>query len=355
MNPRKYLKVLTTISAFSLAVGIGVYVFAQNLNIAIFIGLLADSIQVVTYILWLFQNEVSMEKVPERIEVIYKYVEKKKEEGRIADELVARLVREGVIKEVELSSMIRNKEITLAFSYAEGISSDRIRKITKGPPLKALLGNVGFVRVASLQNLMVAITTSLPKQLRDIDSLNSFIKQQLPHEWERISEEVRAQYPQEKYRIFERYRTGEGFKVSYILAKSPAKDFIIGYLKKNSFTPEFEKHIAGRVDRGRLKRILADRKHRVIEVVSKISIDFLLFDAPRKLRESIASQEEQIKSKLGVKVITDYRSLDPDAVTKTLHELLPSAEEVSLQNCAKSIVTESQKCNDALKKLGICL
>jgi hypothetical protein len=355
MNLRKYLKIVTVISAVSLAVGAGTYAFGQNLNIAIFIGLLADSIQVVTYVLWLFQKEVGMERVPERVEVIYKYVEKEKEEGRIADELVTRLVREGVIKEVELSSMIRNKEITLAFSYAEGISSDRIRKITKGPPLKTLLGNIGFVRAASLQNLMVAITTSLPKQLRDIDNLNLFIKQELPKEWKRISDEVRVQYPPEKYRIYEKYRTGEGFKVSYILAKSPAKDFIIDYLKKNSFTPEFERHIAGRVDRSRLRRILADRKHRVIEVVSKISIDFLLFDAPRKLRESIVSQEGQVKNKLEIKVITDYRSLNVDAIAKTLHDLLPSVEEASLQNCAKNIVTESQKCYDALKKLGIHL
>jgi len=353
MNPRKHVKVIIVISVVSIILGVGVYAMTQNAVAALMLSLVADAIQVVTFVQWFFHREPNVEKMSKQVEVIYRYAREGREETKIADELVARLVREGVIKEKELSSMIRDKEIILAFSYAEGISSDRIRKITGGPPLKNMLKSLGFVPAASLQNLMVAMANTLPKPLRDIDGLNLFIRQELPKEWERISGEVKAQYPKDRYQIFERYRTGEGFKVSYILAKAMARDFIIDYMKKSSFTPEFQRHVAGRVDRAKLRKLLAGRRHRVMEVISKISIEFLLLGVQRQLRELIIGQESNLKSALGVKVITDYRLLKADNIASALHQRVPSADEALLRDCANNIIGESQKCYDALEKFGV--
>ena len=121
------------------------------------------------------------------------------------------------------------------------------------------------------------------------------------------------------------------------------------------FTLPCRLHACRRIDRGRLKKILARKKHKVIKVISKISIDFLLTDLPRRIRKSIVNNEDGLKSALGTKVITDYRSLSPTAVADTLSQILPRVDKTKIHNYASSIVSESQKCHESLRKLGIDL
>lgn len=321
---------------------------------AIVISLISDTIQIVLYGVWLVQKEVNLSQVPEQVEEIRTAITQEREESRVTGELVSRLVREGVVREDELLSLIRSKEIILAFPYAEGLVG-KIWQITKGQPLATLLSQIGFVRVALQQNLMVIMADSLPKPLRDIERLNAFIKQRLPKEWVRISDKVKERYPEEKYKILEKWRSRVGFKVSYILARSMAQDFLIDYINKNSFTTEFQKHIAGRIDRNQLKKILSSRRRKVKEIMSRISIEFLLGDVPRNVRELIIKNEDEIKKALNVKIIIDYRLLEAKDVTNILTKLIPTTEEALLHKYSSKMINESQKCHESLMKLGIDL
>jgi hypothetical protein len=321
------------------------------------IGLSADIIQIVTFGVWFFQKEVDMSKVPESVEIVREIVVREKNENRVTDELISRLVREGAVSEHELFSLVREKEMIIVFPYAEGLKG-RVWDLTKGQPLAMLLTEIGFVKVGLRQNLLVCMVDSLPRKLRDVDNLDRFIRESLPKEWERISEMVRKEYPEDQYKILERWRSLAAFKVSYLLAKSPARDFVVECLvargdPRISFTAEFQKHVAQRIDRRELKRMLKIRRHKVNEIVSKISIEFLLSEIPRDARELMINNEDEIKKRLGVRIITDYGLLEPTAVGKVLASVLPSVSATVINTISENIVTESRKCNESLKRLGI--
>jgi len=354
MNLRQHAKIITLISLISITTILIVTFFTSNFGLGVTISLVADIIQILTYGVWLFQKEVNLGKVPEQIEEVHVFITKEKEESRVAGEIISRLVREGVVKEDELLRLIRRKEIVLAFPYAEGLKG-KVWQIAKGQPLAKLLNQIGFVRVALFQNLMVIMADSLPRRLRNIDNLDTFIKRRLPKEWAILSEKVRKRYPPESYKILEKWRSRAGFKVSYILAKSMAQDFLIGYVRKNSFTTEFQKHIAGRIDRSQLKRILRLNRRKVREIVSKISIEFLLNEIPRNVQKLIINKENEVKKALSVDVITDYRLLEPESVTSVLANLLPRTEEKAIYVYSTKIIGQSQTCYEALKKFGIDL
>jgi len=192
MNIRQHSKFLSIVSLTSLISILGIFYLTKNTLLVLFISVLADSIQIVTYIVWLFKREVPLEETPKQVKVVYEYVKEKKETEKVKEELITKLVNEGAIRESELYSLIRNKEIILAFTYGEGVPS-KIRKLIglKRQPLLALFERMGFVRVTGWQNLLVSFTDNLPRSLRRVDNLNKFIKKELPRCWARISDEVK--------------------------------------------------------------------------------------------------------------------------------------------------------------------
>lgn len=354
MNFRNHLKFVSLISTVSLVMIVAVVFLTQNVFLGLLIGLIADSVQIVTYILWFFQKEVPMQEVPKQVEQIHRYVTLKEEKNKIKEELISRLVNEGVIRETELYSLIRNKEIVLAFPYGKGIPAGIKNLGYRRPSHMILLEKIGFVRATRNQNLMVAFTDNLPKSLRNVDSLNIFLKTELPKTWKQISEETMKKFPSSQYpQKFEKWRTGEGFGVMYILSKSTAQDFVIDYVNRESFTLEFKKHVWRVIDHSRLRNAIKKRKHQVKKIVSKISIDFLLRDVPTDARQSIITHEDAIKKHFGIKVFTDYRFADKEKMTDFLSSLLPKVDRSMLSQYSSIIIVESLECNNVLKQLGI--
>jgi hypothetical protein len=357
VDSRRRIRVFTIISLISFAIVVLVVSLTSNILLGAAIGLTADIIQIVTFAVWFLQKELDMSKVPESVEIVREIVVREKDENRVTSELISRLVREGVVSEGELFSLIRDKEMMLVFPYAEGLKG-KVWELTKGQPLAMLLTEIGFVKVGLRQNLLVSMVDGLPRQLRDVDSMDRFIKERLPKEWKRISEMVKRKYPEDQYKILERWRSLAAFKVSYLLAKSLARDFVVGCLvarggARISFTAEFQKHIAQRIDRRELKRLLKIRRHKVKEIVSKISIEFLLSEIPRDARELMIINEDEIKKALRVRIITDYGLLDPTIVGKVLASVLPSVSATVIKSFSENIVAESRKCHESLKRLGI--
>ena len=143
MNLRKHLKFVSRISVLSLISIAITFGLTQNIMFALLVSLIADSVQIVNYLVWLVQKEMPMEPVPKQVEVVYKHVTRKEERSRVKEELVSRFINEGVISERELYSLIRNKETILAFTYGEGISRKiRSRCGLKSQPLATLLNDV---------------------------------------------------------------------------------------------------------------------------------------------------------------------------------------------------------------------
>ena len=217
MNLRNHLKFFSLISIVSIALIVSVVYVTQNVFVGLLVGLIADSIQIVTYVVWFFQKEVPMAEVPKQIEQIHKYVTLKEEKSRIKEELISRLVNEGAIGENELYSLIRNKEIILAFPYGEGVLQT-VRELSglNRPPLSGLLEQIGFVRVTRLQNLMVAFVDKLPKVFRKIDNLSLFIQEEVPKIWTKISADVKKKYPGDRYpKKFEKWREVDLTKLTF--------------------------------------------------------------------------------------------------------------------------------------------
>jgi len=244
MNIRKHLKFISLMSIISAVIVISL--FQINLTLAVYVALVADVIQIVSYCIWLLQREVPLEKIPKQVEVIYQYVQKEQESYHAKEELIARLVNEGVIPESEIYSLIRDREIFLAFPYGKSLPKGIKKLGFRRPPHITLLEKIGFVRVTPNQNLMVAFTDRLPKSLRTVDNLDAFIKHELPKTWNQISEKAKKEFPSSQYKWYEKWRTGEGFGALYILSKSMAQEFVINYVNKESFTPEFKNSYLGR-------------------------------------------------------------------------------------------------------------
>jgi len=196
MDIRKYVKILSLISAVSLFSISLVALLTGNLLVSTIIGCLANSIQIATYVVWYIRKEVSLGKVPEQVEEIHQHITYKEKKSEAKERLISKLINEGVVREEELYSLIRNKEIILAFPYGEGLRSSIKSTVGyKRQPLANLLEKLGFVRVTRVQNLMVAFTDNLPKNLRNIENLNYFIKKQLPEDWKLISEKIKQRFP----------------------------------------------------------------------------------------------------------------------------------------------------------------
>lgn len=354
MNLRRYLKVLSGISAVSIVVVGLTFFLTQNLSFSVVLSLIADSLQVAMYVVWLLQKEAPLENVPNQVETLYEYVTKKEERNRVKEELVSRLVNEGVVRDSELYTLIQNKEIILAFPYGEGIKP-KVKELAglKRQPLFMLLEKLGFVRVTRMQNLLVVFTENLPRNLRSVDNLSLLIKNELPKIWEEISTKVREKYPSERYKKYEKWRSGKGFGAMYVLSKSMPKDFVIDYVNNESFTQEFKKHIWGTIDRKKLRDTFKKRSHKVKEIVSKISIDFLIINLPRDARDAIQTHEDDIKKAFAIKVFTDYRLVDQSKMNDLLNSFLPDEEKANASKYSATIINESGECYNLLEEWGI--
>lgn len=353
MNPRKHLKFISVISVVSIVTIVGM--FQIDPSLAVYVAVLADVIQVVSYFIWLLQKEVPLEKVPKQVEIIYKYVREEKESYRVKEELVSRLVNEGVIPESELYALVRDLEIFLAFPYGTSFP-DGVKKLGfERPPHIALLEEIGFVRVTPNQNLMVAFSDRLPKSLRSIDNLDTFIEHELPKIWNRISEQVKEKFPSTQYKWYEKWRTGKGFGVLYVLSKSMAREFIINYINTELSTTEFKNRVWGVINRKELKRAIKKRMHHVKEVISKTSIDILLVDMPKTIKKRILEHEDDIKKRFNIRVFTDYRFIEKTELEEVILQLLPRTEKENADRYSSKIIDESQKCYHLLKALGITM
>lgn len=354
MDPHKHLKLIGLLIVASLLITF-ILLMTSNPSVAVYTAMLADAIQIATYLVGLWQKEVPLENIQENIEDINQYIQQEKERYQAREEIISRLINEGVILENELYNLIRNKEVILVFPYGKAIPR-RIRgREYKQAPHILLLEKIGFVRVTRKQNLMVAFTDRLPQTLREVENINVFIKQELPRLWKQISEKAKREFPPDQYQIYEKWRDGKGFGITYIISKSMAQDFAIDYINRESFTSEFKKHILGAINWNELKKTIRKRRQQVKEVISKIAIDILLRSLPRHVKEKIIEHEDEIKNILNIKVFTDYAFIEEPRLKEVLLKFLSESEKGNIDRYSSLIISEGKKYYESLTSLGITM
>lgn len=357
MNSQKILKLVLVISVISFSL-VAIISYFYNLLIGVIIGLVADVIQILSWVYTLLEKEKSFAEIPEKVDSILEVVSKKEERGKIREKLVSRLVNEGAIEENELYNLIRKKEVILAFPYGESVVEGVLALSgSNRQPLATLLRELGFVKATRFQNVMVTFADNLPKDLRKINSLDSFLKTALSKRWGNLCDKVAEKYPAEKYRVrFSKWRSRAGFGAVYILMKSMARDLVVGSIRRGgSFTPEFKEHIWSVIDQVKLKKVVRKHRRRIREIISKISIDILLIDQPRKIRDLITQNEDLLKDTFQIKIFTDYRTVDPDELSDALMKILPQTRRDLVPTLSLTIIQESKKCFNILEELGIYL
>lgn len=336
--------------------------------IVTFLGILSSITEVIMLFVWLKKEEFPVEdiveikettaKMQESMTTVKEYVLQREEEEKRKVKLIKKLIEVGAVREKEIYRLLREgNDVFVVYTYGESIKAKRVRNIAGGkPPLIGLLEEMGFIRVTSNQNLFVIFSKGLPPNLRDTYALRNFIKRELPRRWEMISEEIRQKYPKTKYKILEKWRTKEGFKASFIVMRCLGYEFIIDFLGKISFHPQFRERILRGVDWSRLRKLIEKRKHEIKKFLSKISIEILLENIPKRHRVIILQNEDHIKSKLGLENFTDFRFFEVNEdLVLLLMELLPDLEETTVKKYADDICRESKQYYSMLEELGISL
>ena len=340
------------------------FFFNRNYSIVTLLGILSCVIEITMFLIWLKSSDLPVEQIMETKEIttqlredmeeVKSYVLQEKEEEKRKRKLLRKLIEVGAVPEKEIYKLLRRNDVFCVYTYGEGVP-DRMKKITGGrPPLIGLLEEMGFIRVASNQNLFVTFSNKLPPNLRDTYTLRNFIKKEIIIRWEEISRQMRKKYPRTRFKILEKWRTKEGFKASFIVMRCPGYDFIIDFLKKISFRPEFLEKILWGTDWNKLRKLFTRRKYRIKKFLSKISIEILLDDIPGKHRKTILESEEEIRSELKLKDFTDLRTpLIRENLVGILKKLLPNLDENVVKDYANNIARKSQDYYSLLEDFGI--
>ena len=331
-----------------------------------FLGAMSSITQLFMLIIWLKRDDIFLKENLEQIKdnlgttkkdmsYIKEYLYDKEVENRRTIKIIKKLIDVGAVPEKEIYKLLdRRNDIFIVYTYGEGIPK-RIKPLLNGkPPLIGLLQEMGFVRVALNQNLFVIFSKWLPRKLRNPYILRDFIRKELAWRWDVLSEKVIENFPKEKYKKFEKYRTKRGFKASFIIARCSGHDFIVDYMGKVSFNIQFQEKIIGNIDFRQLRKLIIKRKHEIRKILSKISMEILLDEIPRNHREIILQNEDYIKSSLKVKSFIDYRFYENDKdFALLLTKLIPSLDETTAQEYSRYIAREARKYYSVLEDLGI--
>ncbi len=361
-----FFKIMFLISIISITF-ILFFFYNQNHSIVAFLGIFSNIIEISMLLIWLKKEDFPVEDIvqikedlnitKESMKEVKEYLFNKETKDERKIRLVKKLVEVGAVPEKEIYKLLRRKnDIFVVYTYGEGIPK-RLRPLCGGkPPLIGFLEEIGFVRVAPNQNLFVIFSKWLPPNLRNTSTLRNFIKKELLRRWEILSERIREKYPETEYKIFEKWRTKEGFKASFIVMRCPGYEFIMDFIRKVSFHPQFQEKILRGVDWDQLRKFIKKRKYEIRKFLSKISIEILLEEVPRNHREIILQNEDHIKSALGSRSFIDFRFLKNNKnFISLLVRLIPGLEESMAKKYTEIISRESQKYYSTLKELGIYL
>ncbi|VVC03598.1 Uncharacterised protein [Candidatus Burarchaeum australiense] len=326
---------------------------SNNQQYMLLISVLASVVQIVLFVLWYFEENPVPQKTIEQVEAIYEYAKEEKSRNTKKEEFIKRLLREGVIEEDELQKALeklQNDEILLVHTYGEGTPDNLKKEMGNASPAISILKKLGFVRVFRQHNLFLIPVSDLPKTLRTARGLEVFLSSEIEKIWKDLQQKTQKNYPAASYKIMEKWRSGEGFKVSYVISKNPKYDIVAGFKNRHSFTPEFVAVILRKIS---IAQTLPPIRNtvKVKELLKKTSIEIFVSDFPAALKEKIIAEECSFKTALGISTILGLRDVAPEKIAVQLSSLDPSVTNVA--ELADSLISQAKEFADLLQNLGV--
>lgn len=350
MWPSK-IKIIAAISVFLL---LYVFLAPPNQQYLPLISITSSIVQIVLFVAWYLEENPLTQKTIDQVDVIYKNIQAEKIRNSKKEEFIKTLLREGAIEEQELRTLlskIQNDDILLIHTYGEGTPAGLKKKTgLKSGPVINLLARLGFVRVFGKHNLFLMPIKDLPQELHNVQNFEKFFNSEIEKSWRELQKKTTETYPQDQYKIMQKWRSGEGYKVSYIISKAPKKDLIAGFKNRYSFTPEF---VAVILRRAALIQKLPTLRNtvKVKELVKRTSIELLLTNFPQSLKEKIIIDEKKFIQNLNLSSITDLRNMSVEKITKTLQELDP--EQIDCGKYSQELIGGAKELYELLVNLGV--
>ena len=348
----EYIKIWVGLSIVALIL-VSIFYFRNNNTFMFVSSISANIIQILMFLAWYFQNNPITERTVTQIDKIYEYTQNREERFKYKERIIRKLIDEGLVLGYDIKkifSSLKNREVLLVHTYGEGVPSGLLKAYNSDTqPLISVLTKSGFVRVFGKHNLFMIFKKNLPRKLRRLETLERFITQELEKIWNQIETYANKEYPSSKYKIYEKYRTKEGFKCSYLVFKVLEDDFIIGYKNRYAFTPQFENSIMREVELSKLKPLIPN-KVKLQQFVNKTSIEILLGDIPENIKKEILKHEKDIKNNLKINKFTDFKDVSIEFMSNELRNILKTEE--GLDSYSESIKNHASEFYSVLKELG---
>jgi len=308
----------------------------------------ANIIQIVLFGIWYFEDSsISFKKIEE----IHEYTTREKLEDKKRMEIMARLMKEGLIPGEEIKRAFKSlklEEVIVINPYGEGLSNNLIKEFgLEKQPLITIIQDLGFVKVFRYSHIYIIFKKSLPKHLRDLGNLEEYLIAKLEKKWNEIKEFTKEKYPENKYKIYSKIRDGTSFKCSYLLLKSLREECIMNYQKVSSFTKEFIEKVLVKYNEKKRKPSSIEVKKFILKIKSDILLGEIL-DKPRI--NKFNRNEIEIKNALGIVNFYGFKDSTIQNIGKVIDEktgLKLSEEEIRL------IKIEAEGYYNALKEMGL--
>jgi hypothetical protein len=344
MEAKTLIKITVGIAVIAIALSIYAFQVLADTFILFVVSTTASVIEIIMFVLWLFRNEPPIEKIATKVDWIHDFQQNREQEYIGREKIIKTLVKEGIIRNEDIIPLLKHKEFLCIFSYGEGVPKTVTNLYGGGQPLIKMLQQIGFTRVVSNQNLLIAPINSLPVNMKSPKKLNDYIKNKLPLQWSSISETVKGEYPASEYKILEKWRTGEGFDVTYLIWKAPADEFTVDYVNKCSFPPQVVGMISKITDSKTLRRSLKKRAVEIAEILPRVSMNILFENVSPQAIKKLLPHETEIKKDLNIKKFTDFKHFNNDLnpIVSVLARYLPNQSESEYVSIAKEITNKSQ-------------
>lgn len=337
--------------------GLSVIVLIATLTNVRYLSVIATAsniIQVIMFVLWYFEENPIPKKTVEQVAAIYAYTNEEKSKNTKKEEFIKKLLEEGVIETEELQKAIdklRDDEIFLVHSYGEG-TPQRLKEAAglKTTPLMSILHKLGFVRVFGKHNLFLIPVKDLPQPIRTTKALEQFLISEIEKTWKDLQQKALEQFPAKDYKIMEKWRAGEGYRLSYVISKTPKKDIVAGFKNRPSFTNDFVAVILRRITPSQDICLVRDTV-KLKELLKKISIALFLADIPPQLKQKITSNEKLVKENLGIATIFDLRNVPLERITNEIQKIEPSTP--NPETYSKKLISEAKEFSELLESLGV--
>lgn len=268
--------------------------------------------------------------------------------------LLTTLFNNSLISEKELENSIGNKKFISVLTFQK---FDKPKELKLSRLYPKLFEKLGFVRLAGNWGYYIIAEENLyPEELRNLDKLTESLiinsKKYLNEEWDIILSKSKKEH-----KIFYNNHSKDINPLNFniLISKIDASQMKHGFLKKNSFNPEFATQLSSISD---IRKLFLNetQKKKVKEFIFKSSLIILISDFIIPIKEKIESLESEFKKPtkeggLGIKYFYDYWRVDKDKFKELLSKKINDTNLV--EKYSRLIIKRSKRYENSLRKLGV--